>query len=110
MIQFRLRTLMLVFVILWSSLAAFEGDGIVVTIGIVSVALMIHALAQANGEGMVGHHFHNTGARRPACFPPYKPVARSSAGWCRHNLHNLGARIARLPQSVRLFPAGTRCR
>jgi hypothetical protein len=44
--QFRLRTLLVVFVILWSSLAACGPAGIVVTIGVVAIATAIYAFSK----------------------------------------------------------------
>jgi hypothetical protein len=88
MMQFRLRTLMLVFVILWSSLAAFEAGGILVTCGIVIVAATIHMLSKPTvKEWLVSIAI--IGVLVALLLPAVQTSCGSPTGRCINNLINL---------------------
>jgi hypothetical protein len=88
--QFRLRTLLLIFVILWSSLAACGPAGTVVTAAVVAIAAAITYTVQKPSvmEWVVIHVILLTliGLLLPAVVTSHcSPKAQ-----CRNNLHNLG--------------------
>ena len=103
MMQFRLRTLMLVFVILWSSLAACGYGGIFVTLGIVMVAATIHLFSKPTlKEWLVAMAI--IGVLVALLLPAVQTSCGSPTGRCINNLHNLTLALLAYHDQYGSFP------